>query len=193
MAKEITDKKKPKKMTYYEMLEEAVKIAADTAIDKYKAEQEAHRKSVSDKKFRNTKLLLKQYRSLRDYAENAVYGTEQLEDFQIADLISGITESDRFKVESVQNQVAYTKTIMQHVQTMLQIYKAKCLSSGKEEVCRRWRVVESMYLIGDAQPDISTIAAKEVIDGRTVYKDIDKACDELSNLIFGLDMTNFIV
>lgn len=193
MAKEIVPSKKPKKMTYGEMLEQAVRIAADTAINKYKAEQEAHMKSVSDKKFKNTKLLLKQYRALRDYAENAVYGTEQLESFQVSDLISGITESDKFKVESVQNQVAYTKTIMSHVETMLGIYRNKCLTSGKEEVCRRWRVIERMYIAGDAQPDISSIAISEVIDGRTVYKDIDKACDELSNLIFGIDMTNFII
>lgn len=193
MAKEIVPSKKPKKMTYGEMLEQAVRIAADTAINKYKAEQEAHMKSVSDKKFKNTKLLLKQYRALHDYAENAVYGTEQLESFQVSDLISGITESDKFKVESVQNQVAYTKTIMSHVETMLGIYRNKCLASGKEEVCRRWRVIERMYIAGDAQPDISSIAISEVIDGRTVYKDIDKACDELSNLIFGIDMTNFII
>lgn len=193
MAKELSEKIKPKKMTYGEMLEQAAKIAADTAIDKFKAEQEAHRKSVSDKKFKNTKLLLRQYRALRDYAENAVYGIEQLESFGIANLISGVTESDRFKVQSVQNQVAYTKTIMQHVETMLHIYKLKCLASEKDEVKRRWRVIETMYITGDAPPEISLIAIKESIDSRTVYKDIDKACDELSNLIFGLDLTNFIV
>lgn len=193
MAEKITDRKKTKRMTYNEMLEQAAKIAADTAINKYKAEQETHRKSVSDKKFKNTKLLLRQYRALRDYAENAVYNTEQLVDFEMAELMSGVTDSDKFKVESVQNQVAYTKTIMQHVETMLHIYRLKCLSSEKEEVQRRWRVVESMYIAGDSQPEISSIAAHEAIDGRTVYKDIDKACDELSNLIFGLDLSNFIV
>ena len=188
-----SEKRKQKKMTFGEMLEHAARIAADTAIDKYKSEQEAHRKSISDRKFKNTKLLLRQYRSLRDYAENAVYGTEQLEDFNIIELMSGVTDADKFKVQSVQNQVAYTKTIMQHVETMLHIYKMKCTSSGKDEVCRRWRVIECMYLTGDSRPEISSIAANEMIDGRTVYKDIDKACDELSNLIFGLDLTNFIV
>lgn len=193
MSKEIVEKKKPKKMTYGEMLEQAAKIAAATAISQYKAEQEAHRKSVTDKKFKNTKLLLRQYRALRDYAENAVFNASQLEDFDIIKLISGVTDSDKYKVESVQNQVAYTKTIMQHVETMLHIYKAKCLASGKDEVSRRWRVIETMYLEGDASPEVNAIAAKEMIDGRTVYKDIDKACDELSNLIFGLDLSNFIV
>ncbi|MBR6102607.1 MAG: hypothetical protein IKP95_09275 [Ruminococcus sp.] len=185
--------KKSKKMTYEEIIRLAASTGAEAGVEKYKAELATHQKSVTDKKFRNTKALLKQYRALRDYAENAVFSTEQLESFQIAELISGITDSDKFKVESIQNQVATTKTIMMHVETMLQVYKNKCLASEKDEVRRRWRVIERMYLCGESQPEIFSIAESENIDGRTVYKDIDKACDELSNLIFGLDLNNFVI
>ena len=193
MPKENSEKKRPKKMTYGEMLEHAASVAANTAIEKYKAEIESHKRNVNDKKFRNTKLLLKQYRALRDYAQNAICQTEQLESFDIMSLVSGISESEKYKAECVKNQVAFTKTIMNHVETMLNVYKAKCLTSGLPAMCRRWRVIESMYISGDTPADIYDIAERETIDTRTVYKDVDKACEELSNLIFGLDLTNFVV
>lgn len=193
MPKENSEKKRPKKMTYGEMLDHAAAVAANTAIQKYKDELEAHKRNVNDKKFRNTKLLLRQYRVLRDYAKNVVSETESIEELDIMSLISGISDSERYKAECVKNQVAFTKAIMQHVELMLGVYKAKCLSSGIPAMSRRWRVIESMYIEGDTAGDIYAISEKESIDTRTVYKDVDKACDELSNLIFGLDLSNFIV
>lgn len=193
MAKEIVSSKKPKKMTYGEMLEQAVKMGTEIgvakAIEMYKKKEAERKKTNADNKLKNVKALLKEYRNLRAYAENALCDASQINDLVVRELI-GFSEYEKYKVESIKNQIVTTKTIMEHVDIMLHVYRLKCLKSDKEEVRRRWRVIESMYLVGDTQPEISFIAIKESIDGRTVYKDIDKACDELSNLIFGIDVTD---
>ena len=92
-------------------------------------------------------------------------------------------------VESIKNQIVTTKTIMEHVQTMLDIYKIRCTSSVREDMQRRWRVVEAAFITGETTPTYDEIAEREIIDSRTVYKDIDKACKDLSSLIFGLNVS----
>ena len=58
--------------------------------------------------------------------------------------------------------------------------------SGRDEVRRRYRVLSAMYLDED-RLDADQIAERELIDKRTVYKDIDFACERLSYYIFGID------
>ena len=47
-------------------------------------------------------------------------------------------------------------------------------------------VVEDVYKRQD-RLDADQIAEREMIDKRTVYKDIDFACERLSYYIFGID------
>ena len=80
---------------------------------------------------------------------------------------------------------------MEHVQTMLDLYKLRCTSSSREDLQRRWRVIETAFIAGEAAPTYEEIAEQEFIELRTVYRDIDKACKDLSSLIFGIDVNGF--
>ncbi len=168
----------------------AADAAAAKAIEIYEAKEAERHKSSEDKKLKNVKLLLKEYRSLKAYADNALCDASQLNDLVIRELI-GFSDYEKYKVESIQNQIVTTKTIMQHVETMLNIYKIRCTTSIREDMRRRWRVIESAFITGETAPTYEEIAEREIIDTRTVYKDIDKACKDLSSLFFGIDIKEF--
>lgn len=171
------------------------RIAAETgaakAIEIYEAKEAARRKGNEDKKFKNVKLLLKEYRNLRAYADNALCDASQLNDLVIRELV-GFSDYEKYKVESIKNQIVTTKTIMEHVQTMLDLYKLRCTSSSREDIQRRWRVIETAFISGEIAPTYEEIAEREFVDLRTVYKDIERACKDLSNLIFGIDVNGLI-
>lgn len=169
----------------------AAEAGAAKAIEVYEAKEAARRKSNEDKKFKNVKLLLKEYRNLRAYADNALCDTSQLNDLIIRELV-GFSDYEKYKVESIKNQIVTTKTIMEHVQTMLDLYKLRCTSSSREDLQRRWRVIEAAFITGESAPTYEEIAEQEFIELRTVYRDIDKACKDLSNLIFGIDVNGLV-
>lgn len=52
-------------------------------------------------------------------------------------------------------------------------------------------MIESAFITGETAPTYEEIAEREIIDTRTVYKDIDKACKDLSSLFFGIDIKEF--
>lgn len=96
------------------------------------------------------------------------------------------------KVNSIKDRVIFTNTVIGHIETMLSVYKSKCESSPKEEVKRRWRVLDAMYLAEEAStPEV--IAEAEHISDRMVYRDIEAAVRDISNLFFGLELSDILI
>ena len=167
-------------------------IASEAAVTAYQEELNKTAAAFKDKRLHNTKLLIKKYAMLRDYSNNAIYDTAQMLSPENSDVLTrlGLELGESHKVDSIRNNVIKTKVIMEHVDTMLDCYKARCEKSSKPEIKRRWRVLHRMYL------DTETMAAQDVADLEhislsMVYLDIDSACEELSPLFFGLDLSTF--
>lgn len=190
MTKETENKEKERLSK--SVVKEISAVAAQVAVALYQEELNKNISSFKDKRFRNTKLLVKKYGLLRDYAENAIYSTAQIcaeENNDIFELL-GMDLGERHQVGSIRNNVIKTKIIMDHVDTMLDCYKRRCDASTKQEVQRRWRVLQRLYL--DREPmNAQDIADIEHISLSMVYQDIDNACEELSPLFFGLDLSTF--
>ena len=188
MAKETENKEKlPKKL-----VRDIATVAAEVAVAKYQEELNKRATAFKDKRLYNTKLLVRKYRLLRDYCNNAIYDTAQLcaEENNEVLAIMGVDLGERHQVGSIRNNVIKTELIMEHIDIMLDCYMRKCHSSTKQEVQRRWRVLKRMYL-DDKIVDAQEVADIEHIAVSTVYFDIDTACEELSPLFFGLDWTTF--
>lgn len=168
-------------------------IGAEASVKAVERERRRFREARSDRRFRNTKLLLRNYRTLRENCANAVYNAataatgmgEETSVEEIIDALCDLLDED-VKVESVMKSAARTQLIMEHLDRMLGVYRAYCAESPREEERRRWRVIEAIYLL-PAPDRPENVAAAEHIDKRTVYKDIDAACVTLSALIFGID------
>lgn len=104
----------------------------------------------------------------------------------------GMDNLESRKVESIKDRMVFTQTVLGHIDTMLELYKNKCLNSEREEVRRKWRVLEAMYLTENVGvPD--DVADAEHINTRTVFKDLNVAIQDLSGLFFGIDLSDIIL
>ena len=165
-------------------------IGAKAAVRAVERERKAYKKVQYDRRFHNTKLLLRHYRTLNEHYKNAIFDTEtareESDDFvEIMELMNGTLGDEELYVESIKQSVLRTKVIMAHVNKMLEIYEGICERSTRSDDARHWRVLRAIYLADEATPAME-VAAQENIDKRTVYKDIDAAVQDLTVLFFGI-------
>ena len=152
-----------------EIVKVAAKAGADAAMEHFKAEKLKEKRNRKDRRLHNTKLLIRHYRTFKEYVNNAVFESEESNE----DALGAIEElmweprvtSDMI-VESIKRSAARTQMKI-----------------------RRSKVLYDMY-ISDTVYSKEQIAEIYFIDKRTVYKDIDAACKELSVLLFGIDSIN---
>lgn len=137
----------------------------------------------------DTKLLLRNYRRLNAYYENAIFSIEDAEeaDESFEDIMRnmGRPADEEIFVESIQKNYLATRIIMTHVNKMLDCYEIMCERSNRQDDKRHWRVLEGLYL-SENYTTAEQIAKQEHIDKRTVYKDIDVCAADLTALFFGV-------
>ena len=166
---------------------DAARLGAEASIKAVEQERKKFRDGRSDRRFRNTKLLLRNYTVLNANCSHAVYSAATGEE-SVEEIVEALDEllEENLKVESIMKSAARTQLIMRHVNRMLGIYKVVCENSVDEGEQRHYRVIEALYL-RDRPLSPTAVAEREKIDKRTVYKDVDAACATLSALIFGID------
>lgn len=164
-------------------------IGAKTAIEAAERERESYKRQQYDWKYHNTKLLLRNYRRLKKYYENAVFNSDSAgevdESFESVMRSLGRNTSEKIFVESIQKNYITTKIIMTHVDKMLEVYEIMCKRSDRQDDARHWRVLEGLY-IAENYTTAEKIASRENIDKRTVYRDIDVCAADLTALFFGV-------
>lgn len=169
-------------------LQRGIEAGIKEAMSYLAEEKEKAYKSRYDRRLRNTRLLLKNYRSLRKHIEGAIYSTKQVRENAI-DILDGLDEAaldDSLYVEGIKKSQQRTIIILNHVDEMLTFYRIGCEQSGKDEDMRRYRTIMAMY-INENKLTAQQIAEKECVEVRTVYKDITTAIKPISALIFGID------
>ncbi|WP_195985360.1 hypothetical protein [Clostridium sp. D33t1_170424_F3] len=167
------------------------RTGAKSAIDTIEKERKKLMREWYDRRLRNTKLLLQNYRPLMEHYESAIYDAATLdeEDITAAEVFELMTQyvyDNDLYVESIKKSAARTHIIMEHLNKMLGVYEVYCMKSQREDYKRHWRVISALYL-AEEPTTAAKIAEDEKIDKRTVYKDIDTACEVLTALIFGVD------
>lgn len=173
-------------MSLSEIVRMAAEVGATTAIEQYEKEKRQQQKKKHDWRLRNTKLLLKNYRTFLMHCDDIKLQIEKLDAEILADL-----DSTDFAVESIKHSKQKTLVIVNFIQQMMWVYRYSCEKSGDEDELRRYRTVEMMYIAEEKLPP-REIAERQKIDLRTVYKDVDKACESLSALMFGVDGVRLI-
>ena len=169
-----------------EMIRIAAEAGAKAAMDKLEEERREYAKERADRRLRNTRLLLKNYRMFKEHAKNAVYKIEQLDEsvFDILELMERKDNSD-FSA-SIKSSVTRTAVLVRHIDVMLGLYKAYCEHTGRPEDIRRWRVTVALY-INEVPSTVQDLAAREFVAEKTIRRDIDAICEQLSALLFGID------
>lgn len=174
-------------MNQEEIIKLAAEIGSKVALETLEKERKKASREISDRRLRNTKLLLRNYRVLKEHAANAVFEAESEEDpMQIIEDLMMPGRSSELLVESIKRSAARTATMIRHIEAMLRLYRTYCYQYGSDEDERRWRVIYGLYLSNE-KATVAELAEEEGVVERTIYKDIDIACERISAFMFGVD------
>ena len=171
-----------------QMNENAAAIGAREALRTFEKECKKEYSHRVDRRLRNTKLLLRNYRMLKEHSENSVFGRSQMEE-SATDILESMMSlyDNEIIIESIKRSATRTAVIVAHIETMLRLYEIYCERSLNCEVeMRRYEVLQDMY-IADTTLSVNEIATKQHISERNVYSDLKIAIERLTALIFGVD------
>lgn len=169
-----------------ETVEQITKIATDRAVEKalefLEKERYRQQKHKRDRRLHNTKLLLRNYRKFKIHCEDSMSELEELQDPDSLEFL----DTDELVIESIIKNKKRTAAMLRYIDRMLQVYRILCEQSKKPEDLRRYQILVDVY-ISENEKSIEEMVTCHRIDKRTVYRDINKSCEALSSLIFGVD------
>jgi hypothetical protein len=163
-------------------------------LKEYDLKQKNKTKIKYDRRLRNTRLLLKNYRSFVQHCNNTEYSVENSikkaikEKDVYVELFEDLynLQDDAFVVSSILKSKEKTKIILDHIDLCLEFFERKALKTNNQEMKRRYNVIYDLYIKEEAM-SFEEIAEQEHISTKTVNRDKNKAIQELSVLIFGID------
>lgn len=176
------------------MIESGVNEGIQKGLKQYDNMQKNKTKFRYDKRLRNTRLLLKNYRSFVEHCDNAKYLVEnpikkEIEKdnlkVQLFDDFYNL-QNDAYIVASILKSKEKTRIILDHINLCLDFFQAKAIKTNNQEMIRRYNVISDLY-INETPMTYEEIAEIEHISQKTVNRDRKKAIEELSVLIFGID------
>lgn len=165
----------------------AAEVGAKTALEKLEQERKTMHNKAIDRRLHNTKLLLRNYKMLRENVDNSIFGRSQMEE-SAADILCSMMNlyDDEVIVDSIKRSATRTAIIVTHIDTMLSLYETFCGKSSNELDGRRFEVMFDMYIAENLLKPVQ-IAKKHNMSKENVYADIKVAMERLSALIFGVD------
>lgn len=175
-------------------IESGVNEGIQRGLKQYDNIQKNKTKFRYDKRLRNTRLLLKNYRSFVEHCDNAKYLVEnpikkEIEKdnlkVQLFDDFYNL-QDDAYIVASILKSKEKTRIILDHINLCLDFFQAKAIKTNNQEMIRRYNVISDLY-INETPMTYEEIAEIEHISQKTVNRDRKKAIEELSVLIFGID------
>jgi len=164
--------------------EQIAKWAAEATLEYLEKQRLKETKSRADRRLRNTRLLLRNYHLLKAHCERSVYSISQSTERPI-DILDDIDALDRSTyIDAIKRSRTRTQIIINHIDTMMDLYRAYCEKSDKPEDFRRYRILKAVYF---DQYTIPAVCEMENIDISTYYRDNRDSIEKLSALIFGID------
>lgn len=161
-------------------------IASREAIKAHHEYIKKQQKINYDRRLRNIKLLLRNYRSFKKHCEDV-----KLEIDEINERLDFVTiDSDEFKLQSIKRSKEKTLIMVKYTEKMMNVYKVLCEESEDQEDIRLYQTVNDLY-ISDDKKTVEQVAECHSVTKRTVYRDVEKACEALAVLLFGIDGVRF--
>lgn len=167
-----------------DMIREAALVAAKTAADTFDRAHRKEEKEKIDRRLHNTKLLLRNYHSMKENCENSVYEktTENVDD--MIEEIMGMKD-EKVIIDSIRRSASRTMLMIEHIDKMLDVFRIYCSKYGEKEK-RQYKVIKAMY-ISKQNVTVADLAKKFNVSKVTIYDDIKVAEERLSTLFFGID------
>lgn len=175
-----------KKYTVDEIIKIGTEVGIKAGMEYIRKEKEQRKKGRYDRRLRNTKLLLREYRTLKIHSKDAVYSLGGAKAIDILDELDSFEYDDNLYIESIKKSKERTAVIISHVNQMMNIFKQLCENSKNIEDARKYKVIHSQF-IAEEEITVEELAQQLNVHPRTVYKDIDNAVKTISSLMFGID------
>lgn len=189
MDQEKLSDNQSKEDDFNKLIELIAKSAAEEAIRQYHKEEVKSKKARHDRRLYNTKLILKNYQAIKTHSDSSIAELSEIVDDDVLNLFSMMLnkpDSEEIKINSIKNSVARTRIILEHVDTMLSAFQKACSNARKPADRRRYNIIRDMYL-SETKLSAEEVAEMYGIDVRTVFRDVDAACETLSTYLFGID------
>lgn len=168
-----------------ESITEAASVIASTkAIEYYKKETEAQRISLQKEHLKETKDRIRSYRRKKKLLEEFYQITDEERIQRRYDYLSDLMETTDLRIKAdgiIETEVAKTQRLdydIWLVDTAMRLYWEECELSNKDEVRRRWRVIDQMYI--SDEKTAQEVAEEEHVTDKTIYKDMGIAFKILS-------------
>lgn len=165
------------------VVEMASKIATERAIEIHKQLHAEDAQRARDKRLRNTKLLLKNYREFKNYVDKVEKKVVKKEGFDDSATISDLLVYGEDIVKSIKESTQRTILMVQYIDQSLSAFKYICENDPYRDSYRQYEVLHLRYVVGMT---IEDIADEFRINERSVYKAIDSASERLSVILFGV-------
>ncbi|WP_342419236.1 hypothetical protein [Paenibacillus sp. FSL H8-0168] len=162
--------------------QEIARIAAETALEFYKKEQERQNKLKRDRRLRNTKMLLRNYRKFKIHCGSNVQELEELKDPDSFEYL----DTDDLAIEAIIKNKERTAAMVSYIDRMLDVYQILSEKSKKPEDIRRFKILFDLY-VSEQEKTVEDLSDCHKINKRSIYRDINKACEAFSSLLFGVD------
>lgn len=144
-------------------------------------------KTIYDNRFKNTKLLIRNYRKFIYACEQATCTEEELETATVSEILDKLYCSqydDSTAVQSILVSRKRTEIIISHIKRIVNMYIIEAENSKNDERSRRAYIIEDLYIKGKKQPSIYELSEKYHISERQVGRDRNAATEEIAILMF---------
>ncbi len=168
-----------------EMIRRSALIAAYVAMGGAEKEKERWMKERKDRRLHNTRLLLKHYRDFKEHCKQGVYDSRMVESDTDIMLSLMSVKDDSVFLNSVTTSILKTRTLIEHMDSMLSVYKSIAKSEGEVE-SRRYKIICETY-ISPKKKTTKELADEMKVTVRTIQTDLKAAEEKLSVLFFGAD------
>lgn len=170
--------------------EVGAKVGAEAASKAIEKEHKKIKRQQTDKRYHDTRLLIRKYRQLNRYYQNAVFdedGAEETdEEFEEIMHSFGLSFRDeKITADSIKRNYLVTRVVMSHVNKMLDVFRTMCEESNRLSDKRRWRILYGLHL-ADTPTTAEELAQQEGISKRAVYDIVDRCVPDLTVLFFGI-------
>ena len=187
---EISEKDSKLLKLIEEWVAEGVANGIKKGLDQARNEERLKEKITYDIKFKNTRLLLKNYRKFVSFCEQATVSEKELESATVEEILDKLYCAAYDEVTIVQSILASkkrTEIIMTHIKKIINFYIFDADSSKNDEKRRRAHILEDLYIKGKKQPAMSVLSNRYHISERQVHRDKNIAIEEIAILMFGID------
>ena len=187
---EISDKESQFLNLLEQIVTDGVARVIKKGIEQSKNEERLREKITYDTRIKNTRLLLKNYRSFVKACKQATFTEKELETATVEEVLDKLfcqSYDEVTVVQSILTSKKRTEIILTHIERIINFYIFESEQSKNDEKIRKAHILNDLYVEGKYKPKINAMSEKYHISERQIRRDANSAIEEIAVLMFGID------